>query len=443
MTTVAATPLEERLVHLLQHLGISKAHIAARGAADWQGLATSHPDRIASLTLVCPASMDPRALPTLASRLLVLTGDRGPAAGRVRELLADLAGATSTTLNGYESMMWSDMVAERTAEIGATMVEFLPRIDQRSPAPPVRLPEGEGEAAGVSYRIRGTGPPLVLLPLDLAPSQWEPLIPALSARYCTITLGGAALGVVAILEARGRSVYLGMIRSVLDAVQVRPGETILDVGCGSGVVIREVARRTGGANRLLGVDISPYLLREAAGLARQEGLGDKIAFQEGRAEALPFPPDSIDVTLACTVFEEGDADRMLAELVRVTKPGGRVAVIVRAVDMPAWVNLPLNASVKSKVEAPGLIGAGAVAGGCADASLYQRFHAAGLTEPTFFPQLTAVTAADPRLAMFQQQILGKLNPDEASEWRRAVTQAETEGSFFIAQPHHCAVAIKR
>ena len=59
--------------------------------------------------------------------------------------------------------------------------------------------------AGISYRIRGAGPPLVLLPMFLAPSQWEPLAPRLSERYCTITLGGAALGAVAILESRGRS----------------------------------------------------------------------------------------------------------------------------------------------------------------------------------------------------------------------------------------------
>jgi len=50
---------------------------------------------------------------------------------------------------------------------------------------------------------------------------------------------------------------------------------------------------------------------------------------------------------------------------------------------------------------------------------------------------------DPRLSTFQQQILGRLNPDEAVEWRHAVTQAQDEGSFFIAQPHHCAVGSKR
>jgi hypothetical protein len=148
------------------------------------------------------------------------------------------------------------------------------------------------------------------------------------------------------------------------------------------------------------------------------------------------------VTRACTVLEEGDADRMLAELVRVTKPAGRVAVIVRAIDMPRWVNLPLSASLKAKVDTPGLIGAGVGAQGCADASLYRRFATAGLTRLTVFPQFVAVTSADPRLVGQQQQLLATLSPDEALEWRRAVAQAAAEGTFFIAQPHHCAVGTK-
>ncbi len=168
----------------------------------------------------------------------------------------------------------------------------------------------------------------------------------------------------------------------------------------------------------------------------------RITFQEGHAEALPFPEHRFDVSLACTVLEGGDADRMLAELVRVTKPGGHVAVIVRAIDMPSWVNLPLNASLKLQVDAPGLIGQGTAAGGCADASLYRRFHVARLTQLTLFPQLVAVTPAEPRLAMFQQQILATLGPEEAQEWLCAVAQAEAEGTFFIAQPFHCAVGTK-
>ena len=54
--------------------------------------------------------------------------------------------------------------------------------------------EPEGEIAGISYRIQGAGPPLVLLPLELSPGQWGPLVPALAAQWTTITLGGPHLG---------------------------------------------------------------------------------------------------------------------------------------------------------------------------------------------------------------------------------------------------------
>jgi SAM-dependent methyltransferase len=234
-----------------------------------------------------------------------------------------------------------------------------------------------------------------------------------------------------------------VVRSLIDAIGVRPGEAILEVGCGSGVLIRRLARQTGGANRIVGVDISPYLLREATALAKQEGLEAALTFQEGNAEALPFPDSSFDVTMACTVLEEGDADRMLAELVRVTRPGGRVAVIVRTVDMPWWVNASLGPALKAKVEAPGAQkGSGVAARGCADATVCRRFHAAGLTNLNVFPQFQTVTPAEPRLAGFEQQLLAMLSGEEAQEWQSAVAQAKAEGTFFIAMPLHCAVGTK-
>jgi hypothetical protein len=169
MTLDPELSVEERLVRLFQHLGIAQAHIAACRAADWQGPATAHPDLVASLTLVCPPAIDSSALHLLASRLFVVTGDQGPAATRVRQRLTRLPEATSLTLREYVSLMWSDVIADRTADIGTALLEFLHRMEQRHPSPAVRPPEGEGEVAGISYRIRGTGPPLVLLPLELAP----------------------------------------------------------------------------------------------------------------------------------------------------------------------------------------------------------------------------------------------------------------------------------
>jgi hypothetical protein len=268
MATEAALPLAERLFELFQHLGIERAHIAARDGADWRKFATARPDRIASLSLICPVALDLPAFTGLASRTLVLSGDHRAAAERVASALQNVEGMTRVTLADYDSLMWSDLAADRTAEIAQTMLSFLQSVDGRFAPDPVRPPEIEGERAGITYRIRRAGQPLMLMPLLLAPSQWDPLVPALAERYCTIQLGGAFLGMVAMLEARGRSVYLGIIRTLLDLAQVKRGETVLDVGCGSGVAIREVARRNGGASRMIGIDMSPYLLREARGLAR-------------------------------------------------------------------------------------------------------------------------------------------------------------------------------
>src|SRR5439155_8943013 len=121
-------------------------------------------------------------------------------------------------------------------------------------------PAGAGEVAGISYHIGGSGPPLVLLPLGVAPSQWEPLVPRLSERWCTITLGGAYLGMIGSLEARGRTAgYLGVVRHLLEEARLQPGETVLEVGCGTGVLDRWLARHTERANHIVGIDISRYL----------------------------------------------------------------------------------------------------------------------------------------------------------------------------------------
>ncbi len=432
-------PVETCLAELLDHLGIERAHFAGRGSADLQGFASRHPGRIASLTLLCPAVLDTATLAPLAGHLLVVTGDHGPGARRVRAGLAELPEATTVVLDNYVGHTWADLATERGDSIGAAIEEFIAGRDE---LPAAHASDEEGEIAGISYRVRGAGAPLVLLPLDLSPGQWEPLIPALSARYSTITLGGALLGSVASLEERGRSGYMGVVRALLDALAIHPGERILEVGCGSGVIMRELARRTQGANPLIGRDMNAYLLREARALARRAGLLDHIDFGEGRAEALPLADGAADVALSSTVFEEGDADLMLSEIVRVTRPGGRVGITVRAVDMPFWVNLPLAPALKAKVDAPGVIGGGAAPNGVADMSLYRRLHALGLTGLKCFPQLVSVVPGSERIERYQQQILAALSPAEAQTWRRAVAAAAGDGTFFIAQAYHCAVATK-
>ena len=146
--------------------------------------------------------------------------------------------------------------------------------------------------------------------------------------------------------------------------------------------------------------------------------------------------------MAVTVIEELDADRMLGEMVRVTRSGGRVAVVARALDVPFLMNLPLGASLQSKVEAPGVVGQVAPQG-CADRSLYRRVHDAGLIRAKKFAHLVSFDRADTTLVQFMEAaFVPKLTEDERRKWEAARAEAEARGTFFMAWPHHCVVAKK-
>ena len=151
---------------------------------------------------MCPTVLNPRSVAPLGARLLVLTGDHGLGARRVRAVLPALPEATTVVLDDYAGLTWADLAADRGDRIDMAMQEF---IQRRKALPAAALREREDEIADISFRVRGAGPPLVLLPLDLSPCQWEPLIPALSVRHCTITLGGPLFSSVASLEERGCS----------------------------------------------------------------------------------------------------------------------------------------------------------------------------------------------------------------------------------------------
>ncbi|MGE3536687.1 MAG: methyltransferase domain-containing protein [Candidatus Tectimicrobiota bacterium] len=438
-TTDGTTPLTTRLLHLFQHLGFPRAHIAGRVTEDWSGLVQANPETVGSLTLVCPGGLEAEAVQPVAARLCVISGDTGAPGSAVRQAMASLAQASLVTLRDYFGHTRADLLTDRRQEIGTAMLAFLDRMQQAAPLAPLRLPQTQGEVQEVSYQVQGEGPPLVLLPLGLAASQWQPLLGQLSAHYCTIVLGGAVMGSVASLERRGHSAgYLGVVRTMIEHLQPQPGETILDVGCGSGVLDRWLARYTGGVNRIVATDIHLTLLREAAALAAREGLSQLIEFREGNAEAMPFPDQSFEVTMSATVMELLDADAMLREMIRVTRPGGRVGIVVRAVDMHSLVNLPLRPALRAKVEAlpNGLAGPR----GCADSSLYRRFCEAGLREVKMSPQLATYSGAQTH--GMQERVHAALSPEELDEWQQAVRSAAAAGTFFIALPFHCAVGTR-
>lgn len=443
MTTVTDTPVEEKIAEVLRQLGIGQAHFASRGLNDWHGMATSYPEAIASLTLVCPLGFDSQALAPLSDRLLVFNADSGGASETIARNTATLQPASLVTLTGcaYPDN-YNDLAVQRGAEIAPAMLSFLDSIDERNGPQAVAPSVTEGEVSGIYFKIYGTGRPLVLLPLGAAPSQWAPLLSDLSERYCVISMTGPALGMVASLESRGHTPgYLSAVRNLLAEARIQPGEEVLEVGCGTGVLCRWLARETELKNPIAGMDVNAFFLREAAEIARHEGLESVVSFREGSAEALPFADNSLDVAFSSTVIQRVNADLMLPEMVRVTKRGGRVAVLGHAHDMNRWVNLPLAPALKARIESPPWVEDRGHPMGCDDSSLYQRFSRLGLKSVRMFPYISTFSDRM-RLQFLQGGILPTLNAEEAAQWRAAVAIAEADGTFFISTPFHCAVGTK-
>ena len=119
----------------------------------------------------------------------------------------------------------------------------------------------------------------------------------------------------------------------LDLLAIQRGERVLELGCGSGVVLRALAERVGPGGQAVGLDVSPAFLAIAAERASAAGLADRIVLRQGDARSLPFADGEFDLVLAATTLAHvPDGARAIPEMVRVARPGGRVAVLERDLD---------------------------------------------------------------------------------------------------------------
>lgn len=112
---------------------------------------------------------------------------------------------------------------------------------------------------------------------------------------------------------------------ILQNVELKAGDRVLDVGCGTGIFAGRIARQYPGAN-VVGLDLSPGMLQIARHNCKH--LDENVQFVEGDSEHLPFADDSFDVVTCVHSFHHyPNKHRVLAEMERVLRPGGIVCII--------------------------------------------------------------------------------------------------------------------
>lgn len=172
-----------------------------------------------------------------------------------------------------------------------------------------------------------------------------------------------------------------------------------------------------------------------------DDIGQLVDFRKGNAESLPFEDDAFDITMSFTLLEEVDAGKAIAEMIRVTKVGGRVLAIVRALDMPWLFCFPLAKEIITKIENRG---SGNEGNGCSSRSLYSRFLRAGLREVEMMPLL--VPFDDPNGGverLVQGNVRSFLDSREFAQWSNAVDLSVADGTFLFCWPHHTAIGTKQ
>lgn len=149
--------------------------------------------------------------------------------------------------------------------------------------------------------------------------------------------------------------------------ELRPGESVLDLGSGGGIDVLLSARRVGPSGKAYGLDMTDDML--ALALENQHKAGvQNVEFLKGEIENIPLPDNSVDVIISnCVINLSADKDRVLREAFRVLKPGGRFAVS----------DVVVRGEVPDEVRKSMLLWVGCIAGALKDDDYVEKLANAG------------------------------------------------------------------
>jgi SAM-dependent methyltransferase len=158
-------------------------------------------------------------------------------------------------------------------------------------------------------------------------------------------------------------------------IELKPGETVLDLGSGGGIDVLLSARRVGPAGKAYGLDMTDDMLALARENQRRAG-ATNVEFLKGEIENIPLPDHSVDVVISnCVINLSTDKSRVLREAFRVLRPGGRFAVS----------DVVVRGEVPDTIRQSMLLWVGCIAGALEENDYRARLIAAGFANIDFEP----------------------------------------------------------
>ena len=246
------------------------------------------------------------------------------------------------------------------------------------------------------------------------------------------------------LEARGKHpLFDRMLRDYLDAMQIDTSQRVLDLGCGTGVAARAIARRGAFSGRVLGIDISSVLAQAAAQLAEDEGLGDRTEFQTGDSRKLDLSDGSFDAVVAHTLLSHiDDPLAVVREAARLVRPGGMIGIFDGDY---ASMTFGHADAVQGKAHDEAII-SGVATSPRVMRQMPRLLRAAGLQLVASFPYVLAeVGKADfwvPGIESLRRLLpkSGVMTESEAESWAESMLRDSNDGVFFGACNYYAYIA---
>ena len=217
----------------------------------------------------------------------------------------------------------------------------------------------------------------------------------------------------------------------LAALDLKPGQSVLDVGCGLGQDAAKIAARVGPSGRVVGLDYSQTMIDKASSLHQEHGL--PLSFCQGDVQALELDANQFDRCLAIKTFQHlPEPYQALTELVRVTKAGGRITIAEPDHDM-RMIDSPHRELTRRFLQ----FRADTLRQGGVAHRLFALFQEAGLVNVQVFPVVGILTdlAECNRIYQFARGMraavtYGVVTEAEAEMWIETMEEAGKNGRFL-------------